>query len=483
MALEKARLEDQINRARRRNRWLTPPWWLSIIGQLLGYLLLACAVYFFLIGYPLWHGAVYNFWFAYKDSLHLKAGTVIFIGVALLYAVAPLLITFEKPPDVTEEFLRSNAEKALDTAVIIPCHRSADVIRHTLECALKTFPAGNIIVVANGNSEEPLDRTGEICESMSVRHIWVPIGSKIAAQYVGTAAAYRFKYCLLIDDDVALPEVFPLVTERIELGKEGDTHGHAKVKCVGYTLEATNEEGEPGNLCQQAQNLEYKLAGLSRTFFGKLGSASFPHGAICLWERSFLELCFQRHPGYRISEDWFFGLICKKLGGRIKFCSQVFVKTAVPGHLMRGGESDRAGYGEMTVTAQRLWRWNFFLMARILYNSWYIVFNWRLRQYEFFSKLAMFQELYGTLLLFSFPFIFPVAVGVKPGYTIGLTVGVTVMYMIITAVFAEVHLRIRVAMVARKTVYLYYPVYKLWLRLVNIASCYTALFNYARYYT
>lgn len=59
---EKARLEDQIYRARRRNRWLTPPWWLSIIGQLLGYLLLACAVYFFLIGYPLWHGAVYNFW-------------------------------------------------------------------------------------------------------------------------------------------------------------------------------------------------------------------------------------------------------------------------------------------------------------------------------------------------------------------------------------------------------------------------------------
>lgn len=339
--------------------------------------------------------------FAYKDSLHLKAGTVIFIGVAQLYAVAPLLITFEKPPDVTEEFLRSNAEKALDTAVIIPCHRSADVIRHTLECALKTFPAGNIIVVANGNSEEPLDRTGEICESMGVRHIWVPIGSKIAAQYVGTAAAYRFKYCLLIDDDVALPEVFPLVTERIELGKEGDTHGHARVKCVGYTLEATNEVGEPGNLCQQAQNLEYKLAGLSRTFFGKLGSASFPHGAICLWERSFLELCFQRHPGYRISEDWFFGLICKKLGGRIKFCSQVFVKTAVPGHLMRGGKSDRAGYGEMTVTAQRLWRWNFFLMARILYNSWYIVFNWRLRQYEFFSKLAMFQEVSGhTWMMF-----------------------------------------------------------------------------------
>lgn len=330
--------------------------------------------------------------FAYKEALHLEAGAVIFIGVALLYATAPLLVTFEQPPEITQTWLRGNAEKALETAVIIPCHRSAGVIQHTLECALKTFPAENIFVIANGNSDQPLDDTGEICKKMGVCHIWVPIGSKIAAQYVGTAAAYRFRYCLLIDDDVALPDVFPLVTERIQLGQEGDRHGNAKVKCIGYTLEATDEEGQPGNLCQQAQNLEYKLAGLCRTFFGKLGSSSFPHGAICLWERPFLELCFQKHPGYRISEDWFFGLMCKKLGGRIQFCSQVFVKTAVPGQVLRGGKSERAGYGEMTVTAQRLWRWNFFLMARIFYNGSCILFNWRLRQYEVFTKLDQFQE-------------------------------------------------------------------------------------------
>lgn len=241
----------------------------------------------------------------------------------------------------------------------------------------------------------PLDNTEDICREMGVRHLWVPIGSKIAAQYVGAAAAYQFRYCLLIDDDVALPDVFPIVTERIELGKEGDEHGNAKVKCIGYTLNATDEELGRGNLCQQAQDLEYKLAGLSRTLFGKLGSASFPHGAVSLWERSFLELCFQKHPGYRISEDWFFGLMCKKLGGGIKFCSQVFVKTAVPGRVVFGGKPARAGYGELTVTSQRLWRWNFFLMARILYNSWYILANWRLRHLELFTKLDIFQE--GTI--------------------------------------------------------------------------------------
>ncbi|EME83126.1 uncharacterized protein MYCFIDRAFT_107772, partial [Pseudocercospora fijiensis CIRAD86] len=483
VSAEKSKLEDQIRRARRKNKWRTPPSWLSRFIQLSGYLLLACAIYFFLIGYPLWHGAVYNFWYAYKDHLDVDAGVVIFVGLAFLYAIAPLAIAFEKPPAISDEWLQANRKKALDTAVIIPCHRSADVIQQTLECALKTFPSENIFVLANGNSDEPLDDTGEICKMMGVRHIWVPIGSKIAAQYVGTTAAHRFRYCLLIDDDVALPDIFPVVTERIQTGKQSDMHGHARVKCIGYTLEATDADGGRGNLCQQAQNLEYKLAGLNRSFFGKLGSSSFPHGAICLWERSFLELCFQRHPGYRISEDWFFGLMCKKLGGRIKFCSQVFVKTAVPAHLLRGGKSERSGYGEITVTAQRLWRWNFFLMTRIFYNNWYILFDWRLRHYELFTKISMFGEMYETLLLFCFPFIFPVALGVNPGFTIGLTFGVTLMYMVIVGIFAEFHLRARNQMVARKVVYLYYPVFKLYLRLVNVVSCFTALFNYVRYYS
>lgn len=64
---ERTKLEEQISRAHRRNRWLTPPKWLSIIIRLLGYLFLSCAVYFFLIGHPLWHGAIYSFWYDIND--------------------------------------------------------------------------------------------------------------------------------------------------------------------------------------------------------------------------------------------------------------------------------------------------------------------------------------------------------------------------------------------------------------------------------
>lgn len=80
------------------------------------------------------------------------------------------------------------------------------------------------------------------------------------------------------------------------------------------------------------------------------------------------------------------------------------------------------------------------------------------------------MQLYSTLLLFLFPFIWPVAIGVNPGFTIGMTLGVTCMYMVVVAIFAEYHLRIRGEMVARKVVYLYYPIYKLFLRLVNVFS-------------
>jgi hypothetical protein len=51
--------------------------------------------------------------------------------------------------------------------------------------------------------------------------------------------------------------------------------------------------------------LEYKLAGLQRCFAAKIGSATFPHGAISLWDRAFLQKTLEHHPGFSISEDWF----------------------------------------------------------------------------------------------------------------------------------------------------------------------------------
>lgn len=464
-----SRIQKQLRRAHRKAQYLGRPKWLSYILQYVSYLFILAIIYFCMVGYPFWDGVVLSFWGIYgkKNFVWLSA---IFIGVAFSYAAMPLLVLFQKSREFTEEERERNSERAKETSLIIACYKSAGCIQHTLDCALKTFPAENIFVIANGNSDTPLDNTGDICLRNGVNHIWVPIGSKIAAQYVGVAAAHRFKFCLMIDDDVALPENFPIVTNRIQCNKEGETGGRGRVKCIGYALQATDGEGDAGNYCQQAQDLEYKLAGLSKQFFGKYGSASFPHGAISLWERTFFEECFKTHPGYRISEDWFFGVVCRNAGGRIDFCSEVFVKTEVPKKLLRSGKGDRAGYGELTVTAQRLWRWNFFLMARILYNAHFILFEWQLRQYSFMTKLEMFQELYGSLLMLALPIVMPIALARAPQSYFPITAGVIAMYMALVVVFVELHLRLRGIKVNRKAAYLYYPVYKVWLEMVNVLS-------------
>lgn len=134
--------------------------------------------------------------------------------------------------------MQSNVQ---DTALLIPCYKSADKIAATLEAALKIFPPSQVFIIANGNSATPLDNTEEICRHHEVNHIWSPIGSKIIAQFVGCYAAKAFTNVLLIDDDCALPENFPVVTDRLV----------GNVKCIGYTIKSVGPHSSKGNLCQQ----------------------------------------------------------------------------------------------------------------------------------------------------------------------------------------------------------------------------------------
>lgn len=269
-----------------------------------------------------------------------------------------------------------------DTALLIPCYKSANLIAATLEAALKIFPPSHIFVLANGNSPTPLDNTEEIVRPYGVTHLWSPVGSKIVAQFVGCYAAKRFKNVLLIDDDCALPENFPVVTDRLV----------GKVKCIGYTIKSVGPNSSKGNFCQQAQDLEYKLSGLQREFAGKLGSATFPHGAISLWDRELLVKTFYQHPGFSVSEDWFFGHAARQLGCRITMCSQVFVETETPTAVFISGGGSRGGFGEMTIFSQRFKRWNFFFVNGMWYNLAYILFDWKLGWWEIGAKIFVFQE-------------------------------------------------------------------------------------------
>ncbi|PHH90864.1 hypothetical protein CDD83_2420 [Cordyceps sp. RAO-2017] len=383
---------------------------------------------------------------------------------------------FEKDPPPAAEYLDANPRAAeqrkRETALLIPCHKSAGILPGTLRAALRIFPPENVFVVANGDSATPLDNTADVCRAHGVHHVWSPVGSKLVAQFVGCFAAERFKYVLMIDDDCALPPDFPVVSDRIA----------GRVRCVGYTIKSVGAASSRGTACQQAQDLEYKLSGLQRALAGAVGSCMFPHGAISLWDREFLVGTFRHHPGFSISEDWFTGDSCRSLGGRIKMCSAVFVETETPAALFLGGAGCRGGFGEMTVFKQRFLRWNFFFVNGLWYNLRYLLLSWRLGWWEIGTKFFVFQEVYETLLYILTPITLPISFLVSWRFCSYLVLVTVALYMINIIIFNEVHLRLKKERVGLVVLLLYFPFYKLALLLVNIGSCYWAVFKYAKYF-
>ncbi|KAI1878558.1 uncharacterized protein JN550_000740 [Neoarthrinium moseri] len=474
--VRRSSIHEVYEKAKLRGKELERKPWAQTLFEITFYTLLLCFIYFVLIGVPLWNGAVWWLYYAVQTKFVLQGGWAITIGIAVFYAFGPLLCLFEdEPPQVGErpaDFDRTTIPGVHNTALLVPCYKSENIIGPTLEAALKIFPPSHIFVIANGNSETPLDDTEGVCRKYGVQHVWSSVGSKIVAQYVGCYKAKRFENVLLIDDDCALPPNFPIVSEQLT----------GKVKSIGYTIKSVGPNSSKGTWCQQAQDLEYKLSGLQRLLAGKMGSATFPHGAISLWNRKFLISIFNDHPGYSVSEDWFFGDSCRRLGGRITMCSAVFVETETPDAIFFSSGGSRGGFGEMTVFKQRFMRWNFFFVNGIYYNMKYIIKSWRLGWWEFGAKLFVFQEVYETLLYLFTPFVLPISFYVRPdfcGYMLLATIG---MYLLNTLIFNEVHLRRRNERISWTVVLVYYMPYKLILTLVNVASCYWSLYKYAKYF-
>ncbi|KAJ5665039.1 uncharacterized protein N7477_007487 [Penicillium maclennaniae] len=466
---------EVYEKAKVRGVALQRKYWVRLLFEYTLYALLVLFVYFVLVGMPLWKGAVWWLYWVVRVKFVIQGGYAITIGLAALYAFLPLLILFEKDPPTIDDSnldLEKNYSNAKDTALIIPCYKSANIIGPTLKAALKIFPPQNIFVIANGNSETPLDNTEEVCQPYGVNHLWVPVGSKIVAQFAGCYAAKGFENVLLIDDDCALPPNFPIVADRLK----------GKVKCIGYTIKSVGPDSSKGTFCQQAQDLEYKMSGLQRAFFGKLGSATFPHGAISIWNTEFLKQTFYEHPGFSVSEDWFFGDSCRRLGGRITMCSSVFVETETPSSVFFSGSGSRGGFGEMTIFSQRFKRWNFFFVVGMYYDIKYILTSWKLGWWEIGAKLCVLQEVYETLIYLMAPFMLPISFIVRPGFC-GILLGATIgMYIINVIIFNEIHLRKKNERIGYAVLIFYYTFYKIALTVINVISCYWSLYKYGRYF-
>ena len=251
------------------------------------------------------------------------------------------------------------------------------------------------------------------------------MGSKIIAQFVGCYVAQDFPYVLLIDDDCLLPPNFPIVTDRLR----------GSVKCTGYTIKSVGPNSSKGTLCQQAQDMEYKNSGLQRAFAGILGSATFPHGAISIWDRELLIKTFQAHPGFSVSEDWFFGHVARQLGCRIKMCTSIFVETETPTAVFYSSGGSRGGFGEMTIWKQRFFRWNFFFVNGMYYDLVYILADWQLGWWEIGAKIFVFQEIYETLLYLLAPFVVPISFAVRASFAGYLTLATLCLYTVNVLIF------------------------------------------------
>lgn len=464
---------DVYENAKKRQLELRRKRWVQIVFEYTFYAMLVALLYFLIIGVPLWKGTYWELYLAFKYKLNTVGSWSVIIAVAVLYSYSPLFVLFEPDPPMPEEpFDPTKTPNIADTALMIPCYKAAGLIGATLEAATKVFPPSHIFVVANGNSPTPLDETEEVCRPYGVNHIWSPVGSKIVAQFVGCYAAKDFKNVLLIDDDCALPPNFPIVSDRLK----------GKVKCMGYTIKSVGPESSKGTLCQQAQDLEYKISGIQRALAGKIGSATFPHGAISLWDREFLIKTFNKHPGFSVSEDWFFGHVARQLGCRTQMATSVFIETETPPAVFFSSGGSRGGFGEMTVFKQRFLRWNFFFVNGMYYNLHYILFSWKLGWWEIGTKLFVFQEIYETLLYLATPIVVPVSLVVRPEFFFELMALTFVLYMANAVIFNELHLRRKNEKVPQKCVWLYYMPYKLVLTFVNVASCYYAIYKYATYF-
>ncbi|KAL8954941.1 MAG: hypothetical protein Q9183_006860, partial [Haloplaca sp. 2 TL-2023] len=212
-----------------------------------------------------------------------------------------------------------------------------------------------------------------------------------------------------------------------------------------------------------------------------MGSATFPHGAISIWDRELLIKTFQNHPGFSVSEDWFFGHVARQLGCRIQMCTAVFVETETPSAIFFSSGGARGGFGEMTIWKQRFFRWNYFFVSGLFWDMSYIIKDWRLGWWEIGAKIFVFQEVYETLLYLLAPFVLPISFYVRPSFSGYLYAATLALYQINVMIFNYVHLRSRNESVSFLCL-TYYLWYKIVLTFVNIASCYYSIYKYAKYF-
>lgn len=219
---------------------------------------------------------------------------------------------------------RYQRAKTEDCALVIPAHNSdPEGFRNMLQTALKTFPAKNIFVVDNANAVNPVGDTQEVVRGVNkdIVYIWLPIGNKNAAQYVGSMAVRNagLNFVLTVDDDVLVPETF-IAPKHLLTGK---------TKAASFPIHGVDSRNQKPVFVGW-QDLEYKMSGFSKLAERKACGVLYPHGAVSFWERDTLLQALRKHDLVFFGEDLKLGFALMRLGLKLTIDDSQVFKTEVP---------------------------------------------------------------------------------------------------------------------------------------------------------
>lgn len=210
------------------------------------------------------------------------------------------------------------------TALVIPCHNSDErAVKIVLESAYKHFRPQDIFIVDNGRTKYPPDNFRAFIRSQhpDIVYIWSPIGSKNAAQLIGSLAARSYEFIMTVDDDVSIPTNFRAPVHKINHLTKG----------VAFSLRAIDARGQCPLFMVGWQDCEYKMSGLSKLAESNVCGVLYPHGAGWFCERdTLIDLISNYHSLDFIAEDVNTGLSMQKMKKRIAFDPQVVLETEVP---------------------------------------------------------------------------------------------------------------------------------------------------------
>jgi hypothetical protein len=184
-----------------------------------------------------------------------------------------------------------------------------------LSNAVRLTNTNSVFLLHNGKSMKPIlfEDIKKLCDEKGAKYIYTPVPNKSYAIYYATKyICSDFEQCLIIDDDVILPNNLYIPTLIDE-------------DCAAYMIKA-----EYHNLLTHLQSLEYGMSGLVKVIQSRWYSALSHHGAIGLWKRDKLIKVMLEHDAMFHGEDLMMGVLAHKFKYRMIVIENKFIPTETP---------------------------------------------------------------------------------------------------------------------------------------------------------